>query len=180
MSYFPNEDAVTFFVREVLPQVRQMIADVRFLIVGRNPGRRVRQLQRAAGVEVTGFVPDVRAYLAKAHVAVAPFLIAAGIQNKILEAMAYGLPVVATRRAAQGLAPGVAGSVEIGESAEELASKIVLLLRDPERCRRKGLEGRRRVGGEYNWGASVSQLLELLEDPASRELSGRVASSPLL
>jgi len=165
MSYFPNEDAVTFFVREVLPLVRQVIADVRFLIVGRNPGSRVRQLQCTAGVEVTGFVPDVRAYLARARVAVAPFSIAAGIQNKILEAMAYGLPVVATRRAAQGLVRSVAGAIDIGESAEELASQIVLLLRDPERCRRKGLEGRRRVADEYRWESALDLMLQLLEDP---------------
>jgi sugar transferase (PEP-CTERM/EpsH1 system associated) len=179
LSYFPNEVAVTFFVREVLPLVRQTIADVRFLIVGRNPGPRVRQLQRTAGVEVTGFVPDVRAYLARARVAVAPFSIAAGIQNKILEAMAYGLPVVATRRAAQGLAPSIAGMVEIGESAEELASQIVLLLRDPERCRRKGLEGRRRVADEYRWETALNRMLQLVEGSACPQTVGTSFQSSL-
>ena len=72
----------------------------------------MQELQEIEGVEVTGFVPDVRTYLAKAHVAVAPFSIAAGIQNKILEAMAYGLPVVATSRTAQGLSAGVADMVD--------------------------------------------------------------------
>ena len=72
---------------------------------------------------MTGFVPDIRQYLARARVSVAPFAIAAGIPNKILEAMAYGLPVVATRRATQGLSPGVAEAVEIGETTEEFAAQ---------------------------------------------------------
>ena len=96
MSYFPNREGVTYFVRDVLPLVRRQIPDIRFLVVGRNPGRQVEALQSEPGVEVTGFVPDVRPFLARASVAVAPLTIAAGVQNKILEAMSSGLPVVAT------------------------------------------------------------------------------------
>ena len=114
MSYFPNQEAVIFFAREVLPLIRRSVEGARFLIVGRNPGKKVTGIAEIDGVEVTGFVPDVRTYLAKAHVAVAPFSIAAGIQNKILEAMAYGLPVVATSRTRQGLSPEVADLVAIG------------------------------------------------------------------
>ena len=164
MSYFPNEDAVTFFVREVLPQVRQTIPDVRFLIVGRNPSRKVRRLERTAGVQITGFVPDVRPYFARARVAVAPFSMSAGIPNKILEAMAYGLPVVATQRATQGLAPSVAEAILIGQSPNELASQIVLLIRDLAWGRRKGLEGRLRVAEEYSWECALKRMLQIIED----------------
>lgn len=73
MSYFPNEEAAAYFARKVLPIVRQSIANVRFLIVGRNPTPGVAKLQRIEGVEVTGFVPDVRTHFARAQVAVAPF-----------------------------------------------------------------------------------------------------------
>jgi sugar transferase (PEP-CTERM/EpsH1 system associated) len=170
MSYFPNEDAVVFFAREVLPLIRQSIPSVRFLIVGREPGLRVLRLQEMNGVEVTGFVPDVRTYLGQTHVSVAPFSIAAGIQNKILEALAYGLPVVATPRAAQGLSAGVAEIVEKASSAKELAEKIVCLLRDPELARHHGLEGRRRVAAEYSWERSLDRLLRLIEAPTSGEL----------
>src|SRR4029077_5699586 len=99
---------------KVLPIVRESVPGTRFLIVGRNPGRKTMELGRRDGVEVTGVVPDVRPYLAQPQVAVSPFSIAAGIQNKILEAMAYGLPVVAAGRAVQGLSKGVAGG---GDSA---------------------------------------------------------------
>lgn len=170
MSYFPNIDAVIYFARKVLPLIRESIADVRFLIVGRNPSQDVKQLQEIAGVEVTGFVPDVRTYLAKAQVAVAPFSIAAGIQNKILEAMAYGVPVVATPHATRGLSPAVAELVDTGTTAEQLAAKVVLLLRDSSFARRTGLESRRRVADHYRWDQALEMLLQLLENPRVTEL----------
>jgi polysaccharide biosynthesis protein PslH len=147
------------------PVIRREVTGVRFLIVGRNPGRGVRQLEKIEGVEVTGGVPDVRPYLAKSHVAVAPFLIAAGIQTKILEALAYGLPVVATSRATQGLSPNSADIVDTGDTADEMASKIVLLLRDSRLAHSKGVDGRQRVAGEYRWAQSLDQLLQLIENP---------------
>ena len=169
MSYFPNQEAVIFFARQVLPLVRLEVEDARFLIVGRNPGRKVRELQRIEGVEVTGFVPDVRTWLGKSRVAVAPFTIATGIQNKILEAMAYGLPVVATPRAAQGLSPRVADLVHKGNSAEELASKVIALVRDSGLARGVGLDGRRRVTEDHNWDSVGDRLLHFLEDPVAAE-----------
>jgi sugar transferase (PEP-CTERM/EpsH1 system associated) len=170
MSYFPNEEAVVYFAHQVLPLIRRRLAGARFLIVGRNPGRRVEELRQIEGVEVTGFVPDVRTWLSKARVAVAPFTIAAGIQNKILEAMAFGLPVVATPRAAQGLSCRVAEMVDTGDTPEQLASKVAELLQDSEFARRKGLDGRRRVAEDYMWDAALERLLQLLESPASTEL----------
>jgi sugar transferase (PEP-CTERM/EpsH1 system associated) len=165
MSYFPNEQAVRYFAQEVMPLIRREVTGVRFLIVGRNPGRNVRQLEKIEGVEVTGSVPDVRPYLAKSHVAVAPFLIAAGIQNKILEALAYGLPVVATSCATQGLSPNSADIVDTGDTADEMASKIALLLRDSRLAHSRGMDGRQRVAGEYRWAQSLDRLLQLLENP---------------
>jgi glycosyltransferase involved in cell wall biosynthesis len=108
----------------------------------------------------------VRTYLAKAHVSVAPFTIAAGIQNKILEAMSYGLPVVAFSRAVQGLSKGVAGGIETAESAEEMARKIILLLGNPELARQQGMEARQRVTAEYRWDEALAGLLRLVEDPS--------------
>ena len=163
MSYFPNEEAVIFFAGKVLPLIRQRVPDVRFYIVGRNPGPNVRRLEQTGNVEVTGFVPDIRPYLAKARVSVAPFSIAAGIQNKILEAMAYGLPVVATARAVQGLSESVAQMVKTGDSPEELAGEVTGLLNKPELARQTGLEGRRRVAADYNWDRALERLLQLLE-----------------
>lgn len=166
MSYFPNQEAAAYFAREVFPFVRKFRGDARFLIVGRNPTRKVRKLAQIDGVEVTGFVPDVRRYLSQARVSVAPFLIAAGIQNKILEAMAYGLPVVATRRATQGLSPGVAEAVETAETSEELAARVLDLLENRKLADQKGSEGRAKVVELHNWNTVLSRLRELVLDPS--------------
>jgi polysaccharide biosynthesis protein PslH len=163
MSYFPNEMAVTFFAHEVLPIVRRSVPAVRFLVVGRNPGKKVKQLEGLGGIEVTGFVPDVRAYLAQTHVSVAPFSIAAGIQNKILEAMASGLPVVATSRTVRGLAREVAEMVDTADEPAAMAAAVVALLRDPGLARRRGLEGRARVAAAYDWEHWLGKLVELVE-----------------
>lgn len=167
MSYFPNQEAVEFFARNVLPIIRSSVPDVRFLIVGRKPSPNVLRLREIEGVEVTGFVPDVRTYLAQTHVAVAPFSIAAGIQNKILEAMAFCLPVVATSRTSGGLSTRAAEVVETADTAEGLAAKVVLLLTNPQLAREKGLEGRRRVEAGYSWDTCLEQLMQIVERPGA-------------
>ena len=165
MGYFPNQQAVAFFARSVLPLVRRAVPNAHFSIVGRNPSRSVLRLRKIDAVTVTGSVRDIRPYLAKARVCVAPFSIAAGIQNKILEAMAYARPVVATPRAVQGLVETVADVIDVGETAEELADLVASLLREPNIALRKGLQGRQRVAAEYNWDRSLARLLDLLKQP---------------
>jgi len=172
MGYFPNEQAAIHFATEVLPLVRRSVPGTRFLIAGRRPGKRVLNLKSIDGVEVTGFVPDIRSCLARAHVSVAPFRIGTGIQNKVLEAMSYGLPVVLTPRAAQGIAPGIADCVDIGDSADELASKIVPLLRNPDHANRRGMENRRRVAHHYSWDSAMEFFLRLVEQPSKVEIPG--------
>jgi sugar transferase (PEP-CTERM/EpsH1 system associated) len=165
MRYFPNREAVIFFARQVLPLVRRSIPDARFVIVGRNPGRHVEALDADRGVVVTGFVPDVRPWLAQASIAVAPLQIAAGVQNKILEAMSSGLPVVATPRAVQGLTSAVAELVQVGDTPQALAAKCIALFEDTNRAGSLGQEGRRRVIVDYNWDTTARRLLALLDDP---------------
>jgi glycosyltransferase involved in cell wall biosynthesis len=178
MSYFPNQEAVIYFAHKVLPLIRQSAPDARFLVVGRNPNRKVQALAGIEGVEVTGFVPDVRTHLARMTVSVAPFSIAAGIQNKIIEAMSYQLPVVATSRTVQGLTPAVARAVEVADAPGEMAASIVRLLQDPQFAAEKGAEGRRRVTADYNWERSLERLLELVESPVNAGI-GRAAATPL-
>jgi sugar transferase (PEP-CTERM/EpsH1 system associated) len=178
MSYFPNQEAVIYFAHQVLPVIRQSVPDARFLVVGRNPNRKVQALAEMEGVEVTGFVPDVRTHLARMTVSVAPFSIAAGIQNKIIEAMSYQLPVVATSRTVQGLTPAVARAVEVADAPGEMAAGIVRLLQNPEFAAEKGAEGRCRVTADYNWERSLERLLELVESPVNAGIA-RAATTPL-
>jgi sugar transferase (PEP-CTERM/EpsH1 system associated) len=103
MDYWPNIEAVTWFADHVMPGVQALHSQARFRIVGLNPDRKVLELGERPGIEVTGRVPDVRPYLAGAAAVVAPMGIARGIQNKILEAMAMGRPVVVSPEGLEGI-----------------------------------------------------------------------------
>lgn len=175
MAYFPNQQAVEFFARDVLPLIRREVPGTQFLIVGRNPNRQVLALRELDGVEVTGAVPDVRPYLSRAAVAVAPFVIAAGIQNKILEAMASGLPVVATTKVTQGLSLAASRLVESGTTAQELAEKTSNLLKHSDLARSLGERCRHYVMAEYTWGAALDHLMKVLEEPHRPKASEAVS-----
>ncbi len=124
MDYFPNVDAVTFFARDVFPAVRKRFPDARFLIVGSNPVPSVKRLASLPGVTVTGTVPDVRPFLAGARLSVAPLRISQGIQNKILQALAAGLPVVASPNAAAALTDLENVPLTIARDAEGFVAAI--------------------------------------------------------
>jgi sugar transferase (PEP-CTERM/EpsH1 system associated) len=125
MDYFPNVDAATFFCRKVFPAVRAALPQVRFVIAGRNPVRAVRQLSSDPGVVVTGSVPDIRPYLRGAAVAVAPLRVARGVQNKILEAMAMGLPVAASSKVAKALPSSLCSEMQVEDDPRRLASFLI-------------------------------------------------------
>ena len=160
MDYWPNAEAANWFAKEVLPSVRRSVPDAAFYIVGSDPLPEVRRLERLAGVTVTGRVPDIRPYLAHASVAVAPLRIGRGVQNKVLEAMAMAVPVVATPEATQGL--DVSGGTLVASDAREFADQIVSLLRSADR-REIGMRSRARVVSDYGWTTSLAGLTSLLE-----------------
>ncbi|HRZ05528.1 MAG TPA: TIGR03087 family PEP-CTERM/XrtA system glycosyltransferase [Candidatus Competibacteraceae bacterium] len=108
MDYWANVDAVEWFARTVFPEIHRAAPDSRFYIVGARPAATVQQLTTVPGVRVTGTVPDVRPYIAHAEFSVAPLRIARGVQNKVLEAMAMGKPVLATSAALEGIGPSPA------------------------------------------------------------------------
>jgi polysaccharide biosynthesis protein PslH len=105
MDYYPNAGAAAWFAHEVLPRWREKRPDAEFVVVGRNPGPSVRALARLPGVTVTGSVPDVRPFLRGAVAPVTPLRIARGIQNKVLEALAFGLPVLGSPAVARTFGP---------------------------------------------------------------------------
>src|SRR5262245_4432261 len=164
MDYFPNVDAVNYFCHEIFPLVRQVVPAVQFYIVGRNPTQQVRQLSRQPNVIVTGAVPDVRPYLAQARVAVAPLRIARGVQNKILEAMAMGLPVVGTPAAMQGTWATTTDGVRMAESPHAFAHALVTLLGDHALRHQCGLQARHYVQEHHQWDAHNARLEALLRE----------------
>lgn len=162
MDYRPNVEAVESFARQTLPAIRTVRADARFAIVGRNPSKAVQALADLPGVIVTGGVPDVRGWLAAADVVVAPLRIARGIQNKVLEAMAMGRPVVASPQAAEGIDAHDEQHFLIAANPAEEAAKIVALLADPLRAQHLGFTARARMEERYRWSGTLESLPDLL------------------
>jgi len=162
MDYYPNVDAVTYFCRSILPLVQKELPETQFLIVGSNPNGRVRSLASMPGVVVTGAVPDVRPYLKKAALSVAPLRIACGIQNKVLESMAMGVPVVASSGASDGIDAAENEHLLVDDSPEGFASKVISLLKDPELRNQLADAGRRRVASAHSWDNCLSMLSDLI------------------
>jgi sugar transferase (PEP-CTERM/EpsH1 system associated) len=129
MNYQPNVDAVVWFSKDIWPAVRARRPDAHFSIVGASPTVSVRRLHSLEqGIEVTGTVPDVGPYLRNSAVAVAPLLTARGVQTKVLEALAMGLPAVVTPAVLDGLPQSVRAACRATESANEYSAEIVSLL----------------------------------------------------
>lgn len=151
MDYAPNVEAVVWFARAVLPRLQAHHPGARFVIVGMKPTAVVRALAELPGVTVTGRVPDIRPYLAHARASVAPLRLARGVQNKILEALAMGSPVVATPPALEGLTSGCEGVVEGSEDPEAFARRTAALFADPDAAAALGARGREHVATHYSW-----------------------------
>lgn len=163
MDYEPNIEAVSFFATTVWPNIRAAYPDARFRIVGSRPSRKVRALTKIPGIEVTGYVPDIRTYLSSATVSIAPLAIARGVQNKILEAMAAGVPVLTTPAVAKGLPQGAEQLIFIAErETESFASRLLELLKDGIARDEKAQEAQRFVKQYCTWENKLKALDSLL------------------
>jgi polysaccharide biosynthesis protein PslH len=171
LDYFPNIDGVRYFSEAVLPLIRQRVPSARFLVVGRRPADSIRRLRRLAGIEVAADVPDVRPYMGEAHVAVVPLRIARGIQNKILEAMAMGLPVVTSPTPAQGIDADVGTQWFVEEGPETFAARVVDLLESPTERARVGRRARLFVEEQYGWARVLPRVDALVRAAAAGEVS---------
>ena len=157
MDYWPNVDAVTWFVKDVLPLLREEWPSLRFHIVGRSPNAAVLDL-RGEGVNVTGTVDDVRPYLQHAAAVVAPLRLARGIQNKVLEAMAMGRPVVASTSCAAPIDAVVGSELLAAGDAAGFAAAVSALLSTPARAAEVGAAARQCVLQRYSWQSHLSRI----------------------
>ena len=151
MRYAPNVEAASWFVSHVWPLVRQTRPDAKFYLVGRDPTPALLALDGKNGVIVTGTVDDPGDWIAKATVSIAPIRAAAGLQNKLLEAMAMGKPVVATSVANEGIGAVPDRDILIVDDAKPMAEAILQLLDDPVRRKQIGASGRRFVEEHWTW-----------------------------
>jgi polysaccharide biosynthesis protein PslH len=168
MSYHANVTMVLFLATQVMPLIWREVPAARLLIVGKNPSRQISKLAEHPQIEVTGTVPDVRPYLQKASVAVAPIQYGAGIQNKVLEAMACGTPVVCTPQAVTALQVQPGKELLTGETPEDFASAVIQLLKDGELRAQIGQAGRAYVEKHHDWHKITRDLAEIYRQTALR------------
>jgi glycosyltransferase involved in cell wall biosynthesis len=162
MSYAPNVDAVQFFAHRVLPLVRKTV-DARFMIVGADPTQRVRRLASQDEVVVTGFVEDPYTFIEKAKLVTVPLRFSAGIQCKLLEAMALSKTAVTTSRAAKGVGGEAGKHFVVADNAVDMASSIVDLWAEDDRRDQIGAAARDFVNRTYRWDLIGDKLLAELD-----------------
>lgn len=162
LSWSPNVEAARWLGTEVWPRVRAACPDARLLLVGRDPHPVLRALA-GTGLEVSGTVPDVRPWLARSVVGLAPLRSGGGSRLKILESLDAGRPVVATSIGAEGLESLVGRGVIVANGPEEFAAEIVSLLGDRARARRLGLEGHRAVEAQFGWDVTLAPLFDWID-----------------
>ena len=169
MDYYPNVDGCIWFAHEILPRIRERQPGVRLSIVGAHPTPDVERLAELPGVQVTGFVDDPKDYLRRAAISVAPLRIARGIQNKVLEAMAMGLPVVGTTSATQGVAGEHGRDYLVADDEQAQVDAICGLLTDSDRARSLGRAARTFVEENYDWEVTLAPLDRMLEKHGKQE-----------
>ncbi len=162
LTYRPNLDAVRFFLTQVLPLVQRTHPDASFTIVGSGPEADLAGL-RAQGATVTGFVPDIRPYLAAAACVVVPIRMGGGTRLKVVEALSAGAPMVSTSLGCEGIDVRPGEHLLVADDAPAMAAEVVRLLDDPALGRRLAEAGRRLAVERYSWEVCADPLLELYE-----------------
>ncbi|RLC91060.1 MAG: glycosyl transferase family 1 [Chloroflexi bacterium] len=158
MDFRPNVDAVLWFARQVLPLVRAEVGEARLVVVGQRPHPRLDELRAAPAITLTGWVEDTRPYIAEAAVYVAPLRMGGGTRLKLLEAMAMGRPVVATRLGAEGFPVTHGREMLLADTPFDFAAEVVGLLRAPEQGAELGRAGRAFVEERYDWRVIVPKV----------------------
>lgn len=158
MDFRPNVDAVLWFCSQVWPLVRQAEPAARFYIVGRDPHPRLGPLGNVPGVTLTGFVDDIRPYIAAAAVYVVPLLTGGGTRLKVLEAMAMGKPLVSTRLGCEGIDAQSGRDLILADAPEDFAAQVLALLKDAPRREALGRAARAFVERCFDWPIVTSPL----------------------
>jgi polysaccharide biosynthesis protein PslH len=161
-----NRDGVNYFVGEVFPLIEQRVPDIKLWIVGGTPPPEIRAYDERPNITVTGFVDDVRDYMAKAKVMVVPLLAGGGTRLKILEGLSYGVPTVSTSIGAEGIDVTHEQDILLADDAQRFADEVVRLLGDAELRRKLAQNGRRLVDQQYSWQAVGRSLRGYLSEAA--------------
>lgn len=163
MDYAPNIDAVMWFIDWVWPTVINKWPSAKFCIAGMNPTEKIKKLQLKEGIEVTGFVDDIKPCFDKANIFIAPFRIARGVQNKVLQAFACGLPVIATSMGAEGIRYNADKDILLADTPEQYIDKITLLINNEERYLALSNNALNTIAENYSWDSILAPLATLLK-----------------
>ncbi|MGB0713332.1 MAG: glycosyltransferase, partial [Gammaproteobacteria bacterium] len=161
---YPNADGMVGFCRDVLSRIQEKRPQTKLLIIGAEPTPEVRRLGNLPGVTVTGTVDQVQPWVAKSCISIAPLSIARGTQNKVLEAMAMGLPVVASPLAARGVDAVQGEHLLVADSPEQWTDALLGLLEQPEQRLALAAAGRERIRTRHSWDAAMERLATLMDE----------------
>jgi sugar transferase (PEP-CTERM/EpsH1 system associated) len=162
MDYYANVEGVSWFNAEILPLIKRKLPQAQFLIVGSNPHPIVKKLGENDGVIVTGFVDDIRPYYQMADICVIPLRLARGVQNKVLEAMSMGKPVVVTSKAVEGIMAVAGEHVFVQDTPDSFSEAVFRLFRDNSLKERMGMHARKFILDNYDWECNIKKFNELL------------------
>jgi glycosyltransferase involved in cell wall biosynthesis len=166
----PNADAVSYFIREIFPRVRETVPGARLTVVGRPNEQIERRARGAPGVEFAGHVPSVEPFFQRSRVMVVPIRSGSGMRVKILDGLARGLPTVTTTIGCEGIDVEPGRHVLVADTAAQFAESVVRVLTDESITRRLSAEGRRLALEAYDTSVIASRVLNAL--PATAATSG--------
>lgn len=164
MDYFPNVDAVTWFVDDIWPEIKQKWPQAEFVIAGMNPNDKIIEYGKQDGIEVTGFVDDILQYYYKADIFVAPFKIARGVQTKVLQSFACGLPVISSPIAIEGIDCNNQVHLLVAKDKEGFIRNIDMLLQDQELQTRIRSNAIKLINSCYSWTACLKKLDDVIKN----------------
>ncbi len=163
MDYYPNQQCMIYFCQDILPLLQKRKASTKLVIIGANPSEEIQKLADLPGVTVTGTVDDVRPFVRRSALMIAPLEIARGTQNKILEAMAMGVPVVCSKLAAGGIDAVPGEHFLEAENVDEYVDAIITILEDSKTRERFSKAGRERMLQNHHWPNSMARLDQIVE-----------------
>lgn len=160
MDYKPNEDAVLWFVQSMWPKVQEKYPDATFKIVGMSPSPSIKALGEIEGITVIGKVDSVLPYFHEADIFIAPFRLARGVQNKVLQAFACELPVVTTPMGLEGISGLTQTCAVAGLTAAEITDSLCELIESPKTRSEMAEQGNRVIQKSYAWGSVLSEFMK--------------------
>jgi sugar transferase (PEP-CTERM/EpsH1 system associated) len=169
MDWLPNEDAILYFADEILPIIRRQVPDVTLCVVGRKPSRRLQDLaSRVPNIQLTGWVEDVRPYVARRAVYIVPLRVGGGTRLKIFEAMSMAKAIVSTSIGAEGLPVNNGENILLADDPVSFAESTVWLLANTSRRAQIGQAARDLVQENYNWATVSKAFAQALESVVKR------------